>query len=404
MKRLKIIILLVIAGLLASCGTIEIGIEATPTLLPQAASPTATQPLPSEAVSATLTPTLVSTATLTLPPSSPLAGLVYRSGDSLYQLGPDDQPQALAPGLDPQVLPGQFTPRAAVSPDGALLVSWWDFSDLWLVDLRTGKVTNLTNTPDRVECCAQFWPARPGTIVFMSQPADNLGQSIGYPTLINLDGSGYQVLDESSASLGLPAPAPDGQTIAYDRAGEAWLYRGAKSLEPLNPAGYGLQDPTGDLKLASPAWSPDGKLLAWIASGKIGPKGESVFTQAIFNLASKTHFLLAATHAAGGEGWPAAPVWSSDGAWLAFPDFSSDQFGMWVAKSDGTQAKRIYQPATLRGTSGLTAWWSPRAAQLLVIDPNAEGGTRILLVDPASGQSQPVPLPTAAVPVGWPQR
>jgi hypothetical protein len=407
MKMLKFLILLVIGGLLAGCGTFEIGIEATPTLLTAAASPSATQAVETATASApeqaTLTPDVIPTSTFTLPPSSPLAGLVYRAGDSLYRFGPDGQPQSLAPGLDPQMLPGQFTPRAVVSPDGAQMVSWWDFSDLWLVDLRTGKVHNLTNTPGRVECCAQFWPARPDTVVFMSQPAGSQGQSIGYPTLIKLDGSGYQVLDESSASLGLPAPAPDGKLIAFDRAGEAWLYHADRGLEPLNPAGYGLQDPTGNLKLASPAWAPDGKRLAWIASGEIGPKGSSVFTPAIFNLESKTHLLLDPFHTAGGEGWPAAPVWSADGTWLAFLDFSSDQFGMWIAGSDGTNEKRVYQPATVRSTTGLQALWSPQTTQLMVIDPNAEGGTHALLIEAASGQSQAVPLPSGAFPMAWPR-
>jgi len=406
MKILKILILLVISGLLAGCSTFEIGIEATPIPLAPAANPTATQAAATATVGAlapaTLTPVVDPTSTVTLLPSSPLAGLVYRSGDTLYRFGPDGQAQSLAPGLDPQVLPGQFTPRAAVSPDGTQMVSWWDFSDLWLADLLTGKLHNLTNTPGRVECCAQFWAARPDTVVFMSQPADSQGQSIGYPALVKLDGSGYQVLDESSPSLGLPAPSPDGKLIAFDRAGEAWFYRGDSGLEPLNPAGYGLQDPAGNLKLASPSWSPDGKRLAWIASGAIGPNGSSVFTPVIFNLETKTHILLDPAHTAGGEGWPAAPVWSADGARLAFLDFSSGQFGMWVAGSDGANEKRVYQPATVRSTTGLQALWNPQADQLLVIDPNAAGGTRALLIDPISGQSQPVPLPSGAFPVAWP--
>ena len=407
MKILKVFILWVAVALLAGCGAIGNGSAATPTVPVAVASPSATQAAATATASvpteqATFTPEVIPTSTVTLSPSSPLAGLVYRAGDSLFRFGPDGQPQPLAPGLDPQVLPGQFTPRAAISPDGTQMVSWWDFSDLWLADLRTGKLHNLTNTPGRVECCAQFWPAHPDTVVFMSQPADNQGQSISYPAMVKLDGSGYQVLDESSPSFGLPAPSPDGKLIAFDRAGEAWLYHEDRSLERFNPADYGLQDPSGSLKLASPSWSPDGKRLAWIASGAIGRNGSSVFTPVIFNLETKTHILLDPAHAAGGEGWPAAPAWSADGAWLAFQDFSSDKFGMWVASPDGTNEKRVYQPATVRGTTGLQALWSPQADQVLVIDPNAEGGTRALLIDPASGQSQPVPLPNGAFPVAWP--
>ncbi len=407
MKIRRSIFLLVLCISMAGCGRIEIGIETTPTpgipaTVFSTAQPETVTPAPSQP--ATFTPQITSTPSLTqISPSSPIAGLVYRSGDSLYRMDSHGQPQPLAPGLDPQILPGQFTPRAVISPDGTQMISWWDFSDLWLVDLHTGKVHNLTNTKDRTECCAQFWPARPDTVVFMSQPVDNQGQSISYPTMMKLDGSGYKVLDESSPSLGLPAPSPDGETIAFDRAGEAWFYHMDRGLEPLDPAAYGLQNPSGNLKLASPAWSPDGKMLAWIASGDIGPQRSSVFTPAIFNLDLKTYLLLGPFHLAGGEGWPAAPVWSDDGAWLAFNDYSSAQFGTWIVQSDGKNEKQVYQPGTLRGTSGLQALWNPLGDQLIVIDPNASGGTLATLFDTATGQSDVVQLPNGAFPVGWPR-
>ncbi|HVN54054.1 MAG TPA: hypothetical protein VMT46_06960 [Anaerolineaceae bacterium] len=401
MKLLNFLaVLLLIASTLAGCGIVEVGVETTPPPVQATEKPLPTQAV--ETAPASAPEPQASTTPSATNPAFPLAGLVYRAGDQLFRFGADGQPQSLAPGLDPQVLPGQFTPRAAVSPDGARMISWWDFSDLWLVDLKTGKASNLTNTADRVECCAQFWPARPDTVVFMSQPDATQGQSIGYPTLIKLDGSEYQVLDESSPSFSLAAPAPDGQRIAFDRAGEAWLYRGDGGLEPLNPAGYGLQDSANTLKLASPAWSADGKRLAWMAEGALGPNGGPGFAPVIFNLELKTHRLLAVSEG-GGEGWPPAPLWSADGSWLATLRYSNDQYGMWIAGPDGSNEKQVYKPDTLRATSGLQAFWSSQSDQLLVIDPNASGGTRAVLIDAASGQPQEVKLPERAVPVAWPK-
>jgi Tol biopolymer transport system component len=57
----------------------------------------------------------------------------------------------------------------------------------------------------------------------------------------------------------------------------------------------------------------------------------------VFDLAARTVQVLH-PYESQGVGWPPAPVWSPDGAWLAFGDGSpSDQAGLWVARVEGDE-------------------------------------------------------------------
>jgi len=57
-----------------------------------------------------------------------------------------------------------------------------------------------------------------------------------------------------------------------------------------------------------------------------------------------------------GESWPAAPAWSSDGAWLAFGDSSaSERAGLWIARVQGEAAGTVERHLGLGGNPV----WSP---------------------------------------------
>lgn len=408
---------LLVTLLLSACAKLEVGIETTPSpeaavvdtavaSTVQAEQPTPTaQPTPTPESTATeiatpeSSPTPEATATATQPPkpASPFAGLVYRQGDQLFRLDNQGQPVPLAPSLDPQILPGQYSPNATFSPDGKTMISWWDFSDLWLVDLATGQAKNLTNTPDRVEFTAQFWPAHPDVIIFMSQAVADQGPGGGYLSAIQLDGSGYRVLDETSASVGLPALSPDGQTIAYDRGGEAWLYRWGSGPEQLALSTFGV---TNSLKLANPAWSPKGKYLAWMAAAD-SANPDSQAGVALFGMETYGYRMLPPLRSLGLGGWDNTPVWSPDGTWLAIFDGSQAQPGIWVTHPDGSGDSLAFAASSSRSVNGLGIWWSPDSQRLLVFDPNAEGGGRVALIDVLTGQQENLPLPAGAFPLAW---
>lgn len=335
--------------------------------------------------------------------SSLHSGLIFHANGHIFKVGADGQAKALIPYLDPKYyLPDPFNQNAVISPDEKLMISWWDYEDLWLINLTTGKLANMTNTPDRIEYSAQFMPDHPDTIIFMSQPKQSPEMSAGYITSMKLDGSGYRVLDESVGCLGLPSPSPDGQTIAYDRAGYPWLYHWDSGPEAFLPNDYGMNGIKSDLLMGSAAWSPMGKYLAWIASGDLISDGRNLTAVLVFDLESYTHHVIHPYQAMGRSGWYKAPSWSPDEHWLAFTDESIEQPGLWLAHSDGSDEKAIYN-TNIHSIGRLETFWSPSGQYLLISDLNAEDDTRLTLLNLLTNQTEPSPLPADAIPLAWAQ-
>jgi Tol biopolymer transport system component len=403
-------ILLLFTILLSSCATLEVGIETT-SVNNQAAIETtvaeftqatlqAGENQPTEVLNNSGEPTVTPTIESQPIASSPYAGLIYRLGDQLFQVGPDGQTLSLAPSLDPQMLPGQFTPRVAVSPDGEQMISWWDWSDLWLVDLTSGEARNLTNTLESQECCAQFWPERSDTIIFLTRMTDADGLSYKMAA-VNLDSSNFHLLDESASPLGLPALSPDGHTIAYDPAGRSWLYRWDSGPEAFNPADYGLQTSPENYGLTNPSWSPTGKYITWMVSGDPTGSGIPQGSAIVFDLEGRTYRILHPFEPVGSEAGFLPAMWSPYGNWLAVFDLSFEQSGVWVMHLDGSGQMLAYSPGTVRSVFGLQVLWSPDAQRLLVVDPNAEGDIRLTLLNLLTNQIEPSPIPAGAIPLAW---
>ncbi|MCP4537885.1 MAG: hypothetical protein GY832_12140 [Chloroflexi bacterium] len=254
-------------------------------------------------------------------------GLVYSALDGLWLVGSDERPVQI-----------HNDSGAVISADGTRIISY-DHSgqDAWLLNRADNTTWNLTRRPDRVECCFQWWPERPDVTLFYStESADSGPNTPYYLSMVNTDGEGYQVLDaeHNTNTLSGPgqfAPSPDGQTIAYSSDGTGWLYRWG-GAEIFDPADYGLFVQS-DVEIAQPAWSPDGTRLAWIVKGNLAVDGSLRAGVALFDLQARTAQVLH-PYESQGAGWPSAPVWSTDGQWLAFGDGSpSDNAGLWVARA-----------------------------------------------------------------------
>ncbi|MDY7078393.1 MAG: hypothetical protein SXV54_15860 [Chloroflexota bacterium] len=301
------------------------------------AAPTTGSPL------STVSPT--STSTTGDSGDSPVPfGLIYQTAEGLWHVNAD--------GESAQILD---RPGAVASPDSAQLL-YTEADDIWLADVATGERRNLTQTPDRSECCAQWWPGQSEVILFSSRTLEQDGPSFGSPTLARLDGSGYLVLDDQ-VSFAFPAPSSDGQTVAYDRAGQPWLYRFDTGSEPLDLTPYGLSsDP--QLRVVSPAWSHDGRQLAWI----IGDcrQSECQYSVGVFDLEAQTLELLHPYTPVGIGGQPPAPTWSLDDRWLAFGTWAIDaeDAGLWVVRVDG-QAEEEYHLDAALGRADPNPVWSP---------------------------------------------
>lgn len=232
-----------------------------------------------------------------------LAGLIY-DGSGLRKIQADGSSTLL---YDKQV--------QAISPDRLWALSNSN-GDFWLVDLTTRKITRLTMTETKVECCAAWWNQHDGRLLFLS---NDLGKNAGvgtqgFLTMVKQDGTSYMVLDADHASAGIPAVSPDGTWIAYGSGETGWLFGGELGPQKVDPADYGLVSLKGQT-ISHPAWSPDGKKLAW-------------YWQSILNSGSKAGILIldmdAKTYTLGAllsdPVQYADPMmrWSPDGKWIAY--------------------------------------------------------------------------------------
>ncbi len=329
--------------LLAACGTVEVDVERSPTpdLSAATISALATQNAQRAAQVATLTAPTPSPSRPPEPGQGPypdlthlppgfLPGLVLGTETGLWKVGEDGAPSRILGRLD-----------VVLSPNGQQAV-YTAGSDLWLIDLTRGEERNLTDTPDRVEWNPRWWPARPNTLVYGSWPADeDLGPSTGLLTVTELDRPKYLVVGREWSGA-LPAPGPDGDTLAFDQALKGYLYRLFNGrLIPFEPAAYTFVEGPTSLtieKVGSPSWSPDGRYLAWVMGGDFGEGWRIVL--GVFDLKSHTARLLHPYEPAGVGGWPGAAIWSPDGAWLAYSVWYSanpEEDGLYVLRPDGSE-------------------------------------------------------------------
>ncbi len=256
------------------------------------------------------------------------AGLVYSTEEGLWLVESDGRSRFI---LD--------QPEGVLSPDGVKVAySQGEVEDLWVADLATGEKWNLTATSDRREFAPVWWPEQPSSVVFQSKSVEEELFGYGKSTIINLDGSGYRLLDDQK---GAPfALSPDGETIAFGCCdGPGILYDWPEGPATFDPEAYGVNA----RKLFLPAWSPDGQTLAWVVVGELSPGGgEYQSGVALFDIASKTSQTIHVYQPLGGSSVEHFLSWSPDGNWLAFVTYAERpelgrKLALYVARVDGQE-------------------------------------------------------------------
>jgi len=136
------------------------------------------------------------------------------------------------------------------------------------------------------------------------------------------DGTDQQRLT-NDASDALPAWSPDGTRIAFQRRGTCTLFFFdpicALDLYTVAPDGNDLTRLTQlrpDQAAHDPAWSPDGRRLVYSFGPRLG------LPRNLFVLELATGQVVQLTRTA--ERWEQSPVWSPDGATIAFADSDGD--------------------------------------------------------------------------------
>ena len=237
-------------------------------------------------------------------------------------------------------------------------------SDIWLLDLESGQEHNLTQTSDRDEIFPQWWPAHP-EIVFFESGEETGMMNNSLPTIVKLDGSGYQILDENRG--GPTAFSPTGESIAYGGYGpDGIIYHWSGDLEVFDPVDYDLNVE----KIYQPAFSPDGRYLAWKVAGDLNGDGGYTIGLAIFDLQEHTAIVIHVYTVQGGGMVPHYVTWSPDGNWIAYVTFGEEpavgrEPNLWILRPDGSQEMYI--------DAGLNPVWGLDSQSLAYIRTTLEG-------------------------------
>jgi Tol biopolymer transport system component len=337
---------------------------------------------------------------------APPAGLIFRTADGLWRIGPGGRFHRLSIHAD-----------AVPSPDFAQ-IAYVQAGDIFVADLASGRARNVTNTADRIECCPVWWPGKSDLILFGSWPSDYERWDIpfgsfeyGYLTAAKTDGSTYEILDEEQIFYTYLQPAPYkdvllyGEGISTERGDfQQRLYRQVGGAAPLSltaleifPADKRLEEDG----LQAPAWAPRGNLLAGFVY-RSGLPGSNLYEGLVVaDLEAQTVRHLYEYVVFGTDTHPARPVWSPDGTTIAFfaREDNLSKTGLRVMEIES--GRTLFAPET---DGSLYCWpvilWRPDS-RLLACGASVDGAYRHLLVDLTTKTVSAIELPEASLLVAW---
>lgn len=197
--------------------------------------------------------------------------------------------------------------------------------------------------------------------------------------VVNSDGSGRKALTfGNQAAKDNPAWSPDGRFIAYtsldfdDPHGSSELY--VMDADGINQRRV-LKLPNDYVSAADPAWSPDGTQIVFAL---MDGDDSSLWVTNVNG--AKAHRLSANSQIAQGSN----PVWSPDGKKITYHSNRNGNFDIYVVNADGTNEKQLTQGAR----ENRCPIWSPDGKQLMFTSKRNGSADLYLMNADGSNQTQ----------------